>query len=109
MGCCRLALSIFAFALIAALSPQPAHANGAVAAAASGAAEAHGAETRGVMLASVLHHRKKARSFYCYPQVYWWFYRPYTTGRDGHPRCMPYFHIQGQEQYFKGAGNGRLK
>lgn len=38
-----------------------------------------------------LHSRKK-RSFYCYERNHWWFYRPYTTARDGHRRCMPYFH-----------------
>lgn len=105
MGCCRLALFVFVLGLIVALAPQPAHANGA----ASRAAAAGETELQGAIPVSVLHHRKKARSYYCYPQVYWWFYRPYTTGKDGHPRCMPYFHIQGQEQYFKGAGNGRLK
>jgi len=39
----------------------------------------------------VVHSRKK-RSFYCYERNHWWFYRPYTTALDGHPRCMPYFH-----------------
>jgi hypothetical protein len=37
-------------------------------------------------------HRRRPQSFYCYPRNYWWFYRPYTTGLDGHARCMPYFH-----------------
>ena len=36
-------------------------------------------------------HRPRAISMYCYPRKYWWFYRPYTTAGDGHPRCMPYF------------------
>ena len=40
-------------------------------------------------------HRHRAQSFYCYPKNYWWFYRPYTTGLDGHARCMPYFHYLG--------------
>jgi hypothetical protein len=94
--------------LLLALSPPPARANGAVSIA---AADAVYAETVGVVPVGVLHHSKKARSFYCYPRVYWWFYRPYTTGRDGHPRCMPYFHIPGGEaQYFKGGpGTGRIK
>ncbi len=105
MGCCRLALSVFVLGLIVALAPQPATANGAASrAAASADGMGHGATP-----VSMFHHKKKARAYYCYPQVHWWFYRPYTTGKDGHPRCMPYFHIQGQEQYFKGAGNSRLK
>ena len=43
----------------------------------------------------LLHHRRRVQSFYCYPRNYWWFYRPYTTALDGHPRCMPYFHYLG--------------
>ena len=108
MGCCRLALSVFGLGLLLALSSAPARANGAVA---MGAADVARAETRGVIPAGVLHHSKKARSYYCYPRVYWWFYRPYTTGTDGHPRCMPYFHIPGGEaRYFKGGpATGRIK
>jgi hypothetical protein len=40
-------------------------------------------------------HFHKSQSFYCYPRNYWWFYRPYTTALDDHPRCMPYFHYLG--------------
>jgi hypothetical protein len=43
----------------------------------------------------VLHHRRRVQSFYCYPRNYWWLYRPYTTGLDGHARCMPYFNYLG--------------
>jgi hypothetical protein len=108
MGSCRLALSVFALGLLLAISPAPARANGAVASAAiAGIASAKASE---VVQVGVLHHSKKARSYYCYPRTYWWFYRPYTTGKDGHPRCMPYFHIPGGEaQYFKGAPPGRIK
>jgi hypothetical protein len=108
MGSCRLALTVLVFGLLLALSSAPVRANGAVAMAAAGVAPT---EARGAIPAGVLHHSKKARSFYCYPRVYWWFYRPYTTGRDGHPRCMPYFHIPGGEaQYFKGGpATGRIK
>jgi hypothetical protein len=108
MGSCRLALSVFVLGLLLALSPAPARANGAVATA---AADIASAGRLAVVPVGVLHHSKKVRSFYCYPRVYWWFYRPYTTGRDGHPRCMPYFHIPGGEaQYFKGGPPpGRIK
>jgi hypothetical protein len=107
MGCCRLALSVFVLSFVLALAPQPASANGAASLAAAGKPQP---ELRDAIPVSVFHHRKRARSYYCYPNVYWWFYRPYTTGRDGHPRCMPYFHIPGGEgQYFKGAGTGRIK
>ena len=44
-------------------------------------------------------HRRHAISTYCYGRSYWWFYRPYTTAKDGHPRCMPYFHYPVQGQY----------
>ena len=43
----------------------------------------------------LLHHHRRVESFYCYPRNYWWFYRPYTTGLDGHARCMPYFNYLG--------------
>ena len=46
-------------------------------------------------------HRRRAISTYCYERSYWWFYRPYTTANDGHPRCMPYFHYPRQGQYGK--------
>jgi hypothetical protein len=48
-------------------------------------------------------HSRRARIYYCYPRNYWWFYRPYTTERDGHPRCMPYFHYLGRANmpYFR--------
>ena len=44
-------------------------------------------------------HRRRAISTYCYERSYWWFYRPYTTAKDGHLRCMPYFHYPAQGQY----------
>lgn len=106
MGCRRLALSVFVLSLFLASGPEPARAHGAAGLAAAFAAPA---EMRGTVIQPVL-HSKRARSYYCYPHVYWWFYRPYTTGKDGHLRCMPYFHVPGQDQYFKrGAGTGRLK
>ena len=40
----------------------------------------------------LLHHRRQATSYYCYPRNYWWFYRPYTTAKENYARCMPYFH-----------------
>lgn len=43
----------------------------------------------------LFHHNRRVQSFYCYPRNYWWFYRPYTTGLDNHPRCMPYFNYLG--------------
>ena len=49
------------------------------------------------------HHGRRTQSYYCYPKNYWWFYRPYTTAYDNHPRCMPYFH------YLEpGAKSGRV-
>ena len=92
MGCCRLGLAVVAsFGLLVALTPEPASANGALALASMHA----GASVRaGAALASPVAagHFRRTQSFYCYPRNYWWFYRPYTTGLDGHPRCMPYFH-----------------
>jgi hypothetical protein len=41
-------------------------------------------------------HFSKVQSFYCYPKLYWWFYRPYTTAPEGNARCMPYFHYLDQ-------------
>src|SRR5690242_15784207 len=32
-------------------------------------------------------HFSKVQSFYCYPKLYWWFYRPYTTAPEGNARC----------------------
>ena len=68
MGCCRLALSVFVLGLLLALSSAPVRANGAMAMVAADVAPC---ETRGVIPAGILHHSKKARSYYCYPQVYW--------------------------------------
>ena len=50
-----------------------------------------GAATEAVEPHPAVHSRKK-RSFYCYERYHWWFYRPYRTARDGHPRCVPHFH-----------------
>lgn len=49
------------------------------------------------------HHGKRTQAEYCYPKNRWWFYRPYTTGQDGHPRCMPYFHYLDAPQGRRGA------
>jgi hypothetical protein len=51
-------------------------------------------------------HSRRADIYYCYPRNYWWFYRPYTTDKDGHPRCMPYFHHLGRASmpYFRDGG-----
>ena len=48
-------------------------------------------------------HFRKVQSFYCYPRLYWWFYRPYTTAPEGNARCMPYFH------YLDRGGSQRWK
>lgn len=85
MGTCRLGLAVIAIlTLLIAFKPEPARAAGAWA----------GATMQSAALASPLVsvHFRKTQSYYCYPRNYWWFYRPYTTGQDGHPRCMPYFH-----------------
>ena len=90
MGYCRLGLAVVAaLGLLILLIPASASAGGALAPARM-RADAIGA---GAPLISV--HFRKTQSFYCYPKNYWWFYRPYTTALDGHPRCMPYFHYFG--------------
>lgn len=55
------------------------------------------------------HHGKRTEAEYCYPKNRWWFYRPYTTGQDGHPRCMPYFHYPAQDGGRRGARAGQFK
>jgi hypothetical protein len=94
MGHLRVGLSIVAvFALAVAAKPAPA-------AAASAAALALGADASVRAAAGLVQpafHAHRTQSFYCYPKNYWWFYRPYTTGLDGHPRCMPYFHYLGPD------------
>jgi hypothetical protein len=91
MDACRLGLAVMAIlTLLTTMRPEPTSAG---AASALGAARA---ETyAGAMLAipvGAFHHSRRVESYYCYPRNYWWFYRPYTTGQDGHERCMPYFH-----------------
>jgi len=54
-------------------------------------------------------HRKRTKASYCYPKNHWWFYRPYTTGQDDHPRCMPYFHYLDQPGGRRGARAGQFK
>ena len=53
------------------------------------------------------YHGKRTQASYCYPKNRWWFYRPYTTGQDGHPRCMPYFHYPDQGGGRRGARAGQ--
>jgi len=85
MGTCRLSLAVVAIlTLPIVFKPAPASAVAALAVATMPAA----APLRPLAAA----HFRKTQSFYCSPRNYWWFYRPYTTGQDGHPRCMPYFH-----------------
>ncbi len=90
MGICRLglaAIAVLSFLVVA--KPEPARAGSAEALAALQV----DASARPLLTpAGVFHHSRRAQSFYCYPKNYWWFYRPYTTGQDGHARCMPYFH-----------------
>ena len=92
MSYSRLGLIVAGLSLFYAGAP-----NEAVAAAAGTVAVGAGAaiEQGGAPLAAPVLHRHRAQSFYCYPKNHWWFYRPYTTNYDGHPRCMPYFHYLG--------------
>lgn len=53
------------------------------------------------------HHGKRTQAEYCYPDNRWWFYRPYTTGLDDHPRCMPYFHYLDGPDGRRGAQGDR--
>jgi hypothetical protein len=95
MGTCRLGLAIVvALSLLIVAKPEPARAGGAAALAALHA----DASARPALALPVLwHHSRRVQSYYCYPRNYWWFYRPYTTGQDGHARCMPYFHYPSYE------------
>jgi hypothetical protein len=91
MGMCRTGLAVAALAVIVIAKPVPS-------AAASAALSIDGRtafNAEAVRLGQPAFHRHRAQSFYCYPKNYWWFYRPYTTGLDGHARCMPYFHYLG--------------
>jgi hypothetical protein len=84
--------TIAAFSLFAVANAEPAHAaSAALSAIRAGPSFSAGA---GPLPTPVL-HRHRVQSFYCYPRNYWWFYRPYTTGLDNHPRCMPYFNYLG--------------
>ncbi|MGD9502279.1 MAG: hypothetical protein AB7V40_07315 [Methyloceanibacter sp.] len=84
--------AIAAFSLIAVAKPDPAQA--ASAALSAVRAEPSLSAATSPIAAPVL-HRHRAQSFYCLERNYWWFYRPYTTATDDHPRCMPYFHYLG--------------
>jgi hypothetical protein len=91
--------TIAAFSLIAAANSEPAHAaSAALSAVRAGPSLSAGAATLSEPV--FLHHGRRVQSFYCYPRNYWWFYRPYTTALDDHPRCMPYFN-------YLGPGGGR--
>jgi hypothetical protein len=85
--------TIAAFSLFAVANSEPVHA--ASAALSTAWAEPSLSAGAGPLSEPVLHHRHRVQSFYCYPRNYWWFYRPYTTGLDGHARCMPYFNYLG--------------
>lgn len=93
MNCRGLGLAaVAAFSLIAVAKSDPAQA----ASAALAAVRAEPSLSAGARpVAGPVLHRHRAQSFYCYPQKYWWFYRPYTTALDDHARCMPYFHYLG--------------
>lgn len=93
MGACRLGLAIIAIlTVLIVLKPEPAGA-GAASALATVRAEAFVATGATIAIpVGAFHHSRRVESYYCYPRNYWWFYRPYTTGQDGHARCMPYFH-----------------
>ena len=107
MGCYRLGLAVVAtLSLLIVAKPEPARAGSAEAVAALQA----DASVRPVLALPVLwHHSRRVQSYYCYPRNYWWFYRPYTTAADGHPRCMPYFNYlepsgrrgEGPDRYIK--------
>lgn len=89
MGFCRLGLIVFAaLCFLLALKADPAAAQSAKARADLEAAAAAAIAPLGQRVI----HRRRAKSFYCYPKNYWWFYRPYTTAQENYPRCMPYFH-----------------
>jgi hypothetical protein len=91
MGYRRLGLTAVTLCLLIAVKPEPAGAAsaGALAAMHADAVAAAGSTLTHFRLSA---HFRKTQSYYCYPRNYWWFYRPYTTGLDGHARCMPYFH-----------------
>ena len=90
MGTYRLGLAVIvALSFLIVAKPEPARAGSAAAVVALYA----DASVRPALALPVLwHHSRRVQSYYCYPRNYWWFYRPYTTGQDGHARCMPYFH-----------------
>lgn len=94
MGYFRLSLVAAALTVLTVCQPHPAAAAGA-----GGAAVRADASIRDGMqpIATSVLHRHRTQSFYCYPKNLWWFYRPYTTAYDGHPRCMPYFHYLGPD------------
>jgi hypothetical protein len=102
MGICRTGLAVAALALIVIAKP-------AAAASAALSIDSRAALTaEGTRIGQRAFHRHRAQSFYCYPRNYWWFYRPYTTGLDGHARCMPYFHYLGPEGR-RGKGDDYIK
>lgn len=93
MGCRGLGLAIIAAAcLFAVAKPDPAYTVGAALSAIQAEPLFRGAAR---IEERVQYHHRRVQSAYCYPRNYWWFYRPYTTGLDGHARCMPYFHYLG--------------
>jgi hypothetical protein len=97
MGYYRLGMAFIAvlgFTIVC--QPQP-----SAAAAASLAVRADALVKGAERIDRPVFHRHRTQSAYCYPKNLWWFYRPYTTGLDGHARCMPYFHYLGP-----GAGRG---
>ncbi len=91
MGYCRLGLAAAAaLGLLIAAKQDPASAAGVLTLA---ALQADASVRPGPALPVAFHHHgRRTQSYYCYPKNYWWFYRPYTTAYDNHPRCMPYFH-----------------
>jgi hypothetical protein len=84
--------TIAAFSLFAVANAEPAR---AASAALSAIAAKPSFSAEAISAPVLFHHNRRVQSFYCYPRNYWWFYRPYTTGLDNHPRCMPYFNYLG--------------
>jgi hypothetical protein len=105
MGRCRLGFVVFAAScLLIGFKLDPASAQGSQA-----LAIAHGFTALGIApLSEGVVHRRRAKSFYCYPRNYWWFYRPYTTAPQGYPRCMPYFHYLDPAYDRRGSRDGRI-
>jgi len=108
MGYCRLGLAVVvALGLLVVVKPDPASAASALALAMMQAGIDVATGVPPTPRVNVAHFRR-SQSYYCYPRNYWWFYRPYTTGLDGHARCMPYFHYPEGQYGGRGAKRDRF-